>query len=186
MSRQRIAISTVPVRAICIALLIGLVAAPALANDLRPVSLVTDADRPRSVDAIMVYKGQRTLSLIRHGEILEEFPIALGGEPVGHKTREGDERTPEGRYFIDWRNPGSRFYKALHISYPNVLDRYRAELEGVSPGGMVMIHGAPTAPELRWMDTRGDWTDGCIAVSNHAMDRIWRLVHDGTLVIIKP
>lgn len=144
------------------------------ANDIRPV------------DAIMVYKSDRLLVLVRRGEILRRFPIALGAEPSGHKQREGDERTPEGRYFIDWRNPDSRFYKALHISYPNQLDQVEAQLAGVDPGGMVMIHGAPTAPELAWMDTRGDWTDGCIAVSNEAMDEIWRFVRDGTLVVIKP
>jgi murein L,D-transpeptidase YafK len=146
----------------------------------------TQANDAYTIDAIFIHKGERTLSLVRHGEIVHEFPISLGGEPVGHKEREGDRRTPEGRYFIDWRNPDSRFYKALHISYPNIVDRYNAQLSGVNPGGMIMIHGAPTAPDLRWVDTRGDWTDGCIAVSNAAMDLIWSAVRDGTLVIIKP
>jgi murein L,D-transpeptidase YafK len=146
----------------------------------------TQANDAYSVDAIYVFKGERTLALVGRGEILHRFPISLGAEPIGHKFREGDERTPEGRYYVDWRNPDSRFYKALHISYPNVVDRYNAVLAGVDPGGMVMIHGTPTAPELRWMDTNGDWTDGCIGVSNAAMDLIWSGVRDGTLVIIKP
>lgn len=166
-------------------LVLACLAAPLRANDLRPVSLIEPDDVPH-VDAIMVYKSQRKLALVRHGQVLKEYPIALGAEPVGHKAREGDERTPEGRYLIDWRNPASRFYKALHISYPNMVDRYHAELAGVNPGGMVMIHGLPTAPELGWMDTAGDWTDGCIAVSNAAMDQIWAAVRDGTLIIIKP
>src|SRR5262249_6187768 len=100
--------------------------------------------------------------------------------------REGDRRTPEGRYTIDWRNPDSRFHKALHISYPNDHDLRLAAKTGVNPGGMVMIHGMPSAPELWSLDTRGDWTDGCIAVSNAAMAEIWNAVADGTPVIIEP
>jgi murein L,D-transpeptidase YafK len=137
-------------------------------------------------DAIMVYKAERVLMLLQRGEILAQYPISLGADPTGHKVREGDRRTPEGRYFIDWRNPISRFYKSLHISYPNQLDLINSQLAGTHPGGMVMIHGMPSAPELRWMHTQGDWTDGCIAVSNEAMDEIWDAVKDGTLIIIKP
>ena len=138
------------------------------------------------VDAIMVFKADRVLMLLNHGEIVAQYPIALGAEPLGHKIKEGDRRTPEGRYFIDWRNPDSRFYKSMHISYPNQLDLINAQLAGVHPGGMVMIHGMPSEPELRWMDTQGDWTDGCIAVANQHMDEIWRRVPDGTLIVIKP
>lgn len=137
-------------------------------------------------DAIMVYKADRVLMLLKRGEILKQYPIALGADPIGHKVREGDRRTPEGRYFIDWRNPISRFYRSLHISYPNQLDLINAQLAGTHPGGMVMIHGRPSAPELRWMHTDGDWTDGCIAVTDEAMDEIWDAVADGTLIIIKP
>ena len=138
------------------------------------------------VDSIWIYKGERVLTLVHRGEIVSRYSISLGRDPVGPKKREGDRRTPEGRYKIDWRNPDSRFYKALHISYPNDADLRLAAHIGVNPGGMVMIHGMPSAPELRWLDTRGDWTDGCIAVSNAAMDEIWTAVADGTPVIIKP
>jgi len=146
----------------------------------------THAVMKSRIDAIWVYKGERALTLVRKGEIVSRYPIALGADPVGPKRLEGDKRTPEGRYLIDWRNPESRFYKALHISYPNERDLRAAERVGVNPGGMVMIHGMPSAPELQWLDTRGDWTDGCIAVSNDAMDEIWNAVADGTPVIIQP
>jgi murein L,D-transpeptidase YafK len=143
------------------------------------------APTPR-VDSIWIYKGERTLILVHRGEVLSRYPIALGRHPIGPKNREGDRRTPEGRYTIDWRNPDSRFHKALHISYPNDADLRLAAQSRVNPGGMVMIHGMPSAPELASLDTRGDWTDGCIAVSNAAMDEIWNAVADGTPVIIKP
>lgn len=160
-----------------------LVSGTVLATDLVSTSLDASQD---PADAIFIRKSERVLELVRRGEILRRYRISLGAEPTGHKSHEGDERTPEGRYFIDWRNPDSRFYKALHISYPNPMDRFQAELTGVDPGGMVMIHGMPSAPELGWIDTRGDWTDGCIAVDNLAMDEIWAAVEDGTPVVIKP
>jgi murein L,D-transpeptidase YafK len=168
-------------------LLIALAAVAAATVAIAPADAAKRhaAPRPR-IDAIWVYKGERTLTLVRRGEIVSRYPIALGADPVGPKHLEGDKRTPEGRYTIDWRNPDSRFHKALHISYPNDNDLRDAERVGVNPGGMVMIHGMPSAPELRWLDTRGDWTDGCIAVSNTAMDEIWNAVADGTPVIIEP
>ncbi len=153
---------------------------------LSAMAAVVVANPLPKADAIMVYKGDRVLMLLKRGEILAQYPIRLGADPIGHKVREGDRRTPEGRYYIDWRNPISRFYRSLHISYPNQTDLLNAQLRGTHPGGMVMIHGMPSAPELRWMHTEGDWTDGCIAVSNEAMDQIWDAVADGTLIIIKP
>ena len=160
------------------------VAAASTSADTMDSRLASEA--PPRIDAIWVYKGERTLTLVHEGEIVSRYTIALGADPVGPKKTEGDRRTPEGRYTIDWRNPDSRFYKSLHISYPNDADLRSAERLGRSPGGMVMIHGMPTAPELAWLDTHGDWTDGCIAVSNAAMDEIWSAVSDGTPVIIKP
>ena len=165
------------------AVVIATAFAPASADS--PDTRLAFVTRPR-VDSIWIYKGERILTLVHRGEIVSRYPIALGRDPVGPKNREGDRRTPEGRYTIDWRNPDSRFYKALHISYPNNTDLRLAARVGINPGGMVMIHGMPSAPELAWLDTRGDWTDGCIAVSNAAMDEIWAAVADGTPVIIKP
>lgn len=146
---------------------------------------ITEA--PRNVDLIRVDKSDRRLELLRDGEVLKTYHVSLGANPVGHKQREGDERTPEGRYRIDWRKPGSQFYRALHISYPNAEDRRAASRLGVSPGGAIMIHGQPNgwgwaAPFLSVVD----WTDGCIAVSNREMKEIWNAVPDGTPIEITP
>ena len=143
----------------------------------------------RYVDKVIVHKAKRKMQLMHNGNVYREYKIALGDQPVGHKFREGDERTPEGDYILDWRNPNSNFHKSIHISYPNERDRAFARAMGWSPGGMIMIHGRPnwlTSPAVaREYDNR-DWTDGCIAVLNHEMDEIWNLVRDGTPIRILP
>lgn len=140
---------------------------------------------PGKADRVVVKKAERRLYLMRGEEALRIYEIALGFQPDGPKTREGDGRTPEGRYVLDRRNSRSRFYKALHISYPSSLDRWRAELRGESPGGMILIHGQPSTqtPATR---TEDDWTLGCIAVSNREIDEIWSLTLDGTPIEILP
>jgi murein L,D-transpeptidase YafK len=140
---------------------------------------------PAKADAVLIYKSERLLMLLRAGEVIAHFPISLGRNPVGPKTREGDARTPEGRYYIDWRNPDSRFYRSLHISYPNPRDLAQAHSTGKPAGGNVMIHGMPNDPALARISW-DDWTDGCIAVANDAMDAIWNAVDDGTVVVIRP
>jgi len=140
-------------------------------------------------DQIVVKKGQRRLYLMRDGKPIRTYRISLGIEPVGHKERQGDNRTPEGRYHINWRNPNSQFYKALSISYPNQQDRLRAARYGWSPGGDIMIHGEPRRGgdgPLRDLVRAEDWTQGCIAVSNLAIDEIWRYTVDGTPIEILP
>ncbi|HKA02208.1 MAG TPA: L,D-transpeptidase family protein [Candidatus Solibacter sp.] len=117
--------------------------------------------------------------LLRGNVILRQYRIALGRDPIGHKQQEGDGRTPEGHYVIDRRNPKSRFYLALHISYPNADDVERAQAAGVPPGSDIMIHG------LKDGERRDeDWTQGCIAVTDEEMDEIWCLVPDGTPIVI--
>ncbi|RMF17111.1 MAG: hypothetical protein D6758_06885 [Gammaproteobacteria bacterium] len=148
-----------------------------------------DAPPELRVDLIRVIKHERILYLLSGDHPVRAYPVALGDQPVGHKKREGDERTPEGRYVIDWRNPDSRFYRSLHISYPNEADRARAEAEGVDPGGMIMIHGWPNTLESEDEIARllyTDWTNGCIAVPNTAMREIWESVPVGTPVEILP
>ena len=134
-----------------------------------------------SVDSILVDKGARRLYLMRAGAVLAWAPISLGREPAGTKLRQGDLRTPEGDYVLDWRNPVSRFYRSIHISYPNAADLERAAAGGVNPGGAIFIHGTPDPVLLG-----RDWTTGCIAVSNSDMDLIWQLVPDGTPITIRP
>ncbi len=140
-------------------------------------------------DRVVVDKSERRLRLLYRGKVVREYPIALGDAPIGHKVQEGDERTPEGHYVLDWRNPNSRFYKSIHISYPNAQDRARAKALGVNPGGMIMIHGRPNyihSKRVLAEYDRRDWTDGCIAVNNEQMDEIWNAVPDGTPIDIFP
>ncbi|WP_296927181.1 L,D-transpeptidase family protein [Thiohalocapsa sp.] len=140
-------------------------------------------------DKIVVKKSQHRLYLMRDGKPFRTYRISLGINPVGHKQRRGDNRTPEGLYTIDWRTPRSKFYKALHISYPNFDDRTRAWRSGVDPGGAIMIHGEPMPARfagLRDAVRDEDWTQGCIAVSNLAVDEIWRFTTDGTPIEILP
>lgn len=138
-------------------------------------------------DRVVVDKGDRTLTLLRDGVPLKTYPVALGGAPAGHKRQEGDERTPEGRYVLDYRNPGSSAHLSLHVSYPDSGDVARARAAGVPPGGMIMVHGITNG--LGWvgrLHRLADWTDGCIAVTNGEMDEIWRAVPDGTPIDIRP
>ncbi len=139
-------------------------------------------------DFVLVKKAERKLYLMRGGRVVRDYRIALGPNPSGHKQRQGDKRTPEGRYVLDWRNPASRFYKSIHISYPSPSDRRAARNKGVHPGGMIMIHGVPDngADWPVWLYEQIDWTDGCIAVKNAAMDEIWASVAAGTPIEISP
>lgn len=138
------------------------------------------AETPRS-DRVLVDKSERRLYLMRDGEIWKHYPIALGFAPDGHKQREGDGRTPEGDYVLDWRNPNSSFYLSIHISYPNAEDRARAKAAGADPGGDIFIHG-----RHRTSAEQNDWTFGCIAVTDAAMDEIWQSVPNGTPITIRP
>ena len=140
-----------------------------------------------SADEVLVVKSQRKMYLIRHGAIYQEYRISLGDSPVGHKGQEGDEKTPEGRYIIDYRNPQSRFHRSLHIDYPSALDIQSALDNGVSPGGEIFIHGLPNGMEHNVIEFKGrDWTDGCIAITNKEIIQFWALVKDGTPIEITP
>ena len=148
---------------------------------------VSAQDGRVSVDRVVVYKHARKLVLLYRGQELRSYKIALGGEPVGRKTRQGDHRTPEGVYVLDSRNPNSHYYKAFHVSYPSAKDKAVARKLGVSPGGDIMVHGLPK--EYAWVGKSHvlhDWTDGCIAVTNEEMDELWNLVRVGTPIEIKP
>jgi hypothetical protein len=140
-------------------------------------------------DQVVVKKSERKLMLMQGGKPIREYRVALGDNPYGHKMYQGDERTPEGDYILDWRNPRSNFYKSIHVSYPNERDRLFARALGDDPGGMIMIHGLPNylpANAALANYNRRDWTDGCIAVDNKEMDEIWQAVRDGTPIRILP
>lgn len=138
-------------------------------------------------DTVLIKKSERRLYLLKDGEVFRDYQIALGKDPQGAKLFEGDNRTPEGDYILDWRNSDSEYYKSIHISYPNEDDVAFARVVGSYAGGDIMIHGVPDDPEYpEWVWVEFDWTDGCIAVSNEAMDEIWDSVEEGTPIKILP
>lgn len=162
-------------------LALGLVIGWANRPDRPPLAPGARADR------VVVDKSERTLALLAGIDTLKVYEVSLGGAPVGHKGQEGDERTPEGRYLLDYRNPQSSAHLSLHVSYPDSADVARARAAGVDPGGMIMVHGIYDG--LGWLGRLHrlmDWTDGCIAVTNAEMDEIWRAVPDGTPIEIRP
>jgi len=138
-------------------------------------------------DRIIVQKKARIMELMHAGQVLKTYKIALGGEPLGAKTMQGDHRTPEDDYVINSRNAHSQFHRSLHISYPNAADRERARKLGVGPGGDIYIHGLPNGYGFIGAAHRArDWTDGCIAVTDQEIEEIWKLVENGTAVEIRP
>ena len=139
-------------------------------------------------DFVLVLKAARRLILYRQGQPLREYRISMGdGANDGPKRFEGDGRTPEGRYVIDWRNPNSLAHLSLHISYPNEQDVAYAESQGRRPGGDIMIHGLNNGwGFLGALQRSRDWTAGCIAVTNREIREIWSLVPDGTPIEIRP
>ena len=150
----------------------------------RPVIAASQISGERA-DRIVVLKSARTLIVLRGRNVLRIFPIALGLHPKGPKRQEGDGRTPEGHYQIDGFNARSRFYRALHISYPNAEDLRRANAAGVEPGGNIEIHGLPERyGNYNPVAFGKDWTNGCIAVSNPAISYIWTSVDIGTPIHI--
>lgn len=139
-------------------------------------------------DFVLVDKSDRSLTVYADGEpVWSATALQFGEAPDGHKQFEGDERTPEGRYTIDFRNPNSAYHLSLHISYPDASDRAFAQAHGRSPGGDIFIHGQPNALPAAGEGARvpGDWTDGCIALSNAEIEALWRTVPDGTPIEIR-
>ena len=170
-----------PAAVLCLALAATFALAGCGSAPERPAATSQYADR------VVVKKSERKMQLLKNGEVIREYRIALGAAPRGHKFQEGDERTPVGDYVLDWRNPRSNYYKSIHVSYPNERDKALAEVLGIPPGGMIMVHGMPNhirSPMVRAEYSRRDWTDGCIAVQDHEMDEIWRMVRDGTPIRI--
>ena len=137
------------------------------------------------IDRIEIDKGQRLLTVFKGGEALRTYPIGLGRDPIGPKTRQGDGRTPEGTFRSDRRNPNSKFNLSLGIDYPQPQHIAEAKANGVSPGGDIFIHGQPNAVKgLRTLP--GDWTAGCIAVADNVIEELWRITPIGTEVVIRP
>jgi len=158
----------------CIALFCCLIPA-AFANQLA-----------QDVDKVLVVKSERQLYLMRRGEVVKSYRVSLGKKD-GAKRHEGDLRTPEGIYWLDWRKPSQRYNLAINISYPNEQDREHAHKLGKRPGSMIMLHGTPKDDEYpEWFFSTLDWTEGCIALTNDDMQEVWSLVKDNTMIEIRP
>ena len=140
-----------------------------------------------TIDRIVLEKSARTLSVLANGKTLKSYRVALGRNPVGAKQQEGDNKTPEGIYKIDSRNPQSSFHLALHVSYPSDEDKKRAAQRGVPAGFDIMIHGIQNG--RGWIGAfhrLKDWTAGCIALTDEEIEELWRVTPDGTAMEIRP
>jgi murein L,D-transpeptidase YafK len=163
------------------ALLLGLLlSVAAAADDVVP-------SNHEQADSVLVVKSERKLYLLQAGRVLRTFDVALGLVPNGPKQREGDFRTPEGKYFLESRNTDSDYFLSIKVSYPNEQDRSRARAQGLDPGGQIMIHGLPNEPRYAQRHYESsDWTDGCIAVSNSDMVDIWLMTRESLPIEIRP
>lgn len=138
------------------------------------------------IDKVFVKKSTRRMQLLSQGKVIRSYHIALGDNPKGHKTTQGDERTPEGIYTLDYKNENSIAYRSIHINYPNKADIAQAKARGVDPGGAIMIHGQVNGYErFTEFNQQRNWTDGCIAVTNDEMDEIMDAVRVGTPIEIE-
>ena len=147
----------------------------------------SSAQSHTKVDLVIVNKSESRMSVMRDGKVIKTYVIAMGDAPKGHKLREGDQRTPQGRYVLDYKKSDSAFYRSIHISYPNDEDKLRAQALGISPGGMIMIHGQNPRSSLSPEEPQKyNWTNGCIAVTNKEMDELWRMIDEGTPIEIWP
>ncbi len=148
---------------------------------------VCNAFSIEKADRVVILKSEKLLCLYKGEHLLSTYPVVFGGNPIGHKQQEGDKRTPEGRYILDFKKADSAFYKAIHISYPNEQDIKNAKKRGVHQGSSIMIHGQKNG--FGWasfLSQYFNWTNGCIALSNKNMDSVWELVNAGTPIEIRP
>lgn len=138
------------------------------------------------IDLVKVKKSENLMLLLDGGTVVKQYHVAFGGNPKGHKQREGDQKTPEGMYTLDYKKEDSSFYRSMHISYPNQKDKDNAKKLNVSPGGFIMVHGQKNS--FGWLAPimqNFNWTDGCIALTNSEMDEFMDLVKEGTPIYIE-
>lgn len=139
------------------------------------------------IDRILVEKEKRLMSVFCKQKLLKTYKISLGGNPIGHKVQEGDQKTPEGIYRISAKYPQSQYHRGLYISYPNDQDRKTARKIGLSPGGQILVHGL--GKEFGWigkLHIKSDWTLGCVAVTNEEIEEIFNATVVGTPIEIVP
>lgn len=157
-------------------------AAPNIQNNSKSTPSIPDT---AIIDKVFVDKSARVLQLLSGDTVIKSYHIALGGNPIGHKQQQGDKRTPSGSYTLDYKNEKSKFYRSIHVSYPNAVDKAHAKKMGVNPGGDIMIHGQKNGSgHLASVNQLRDWTEGCIAVTDEEMDEIMAMVKVGTAIEI--
>lgn len=141
-----------------------------------------------NADFVVVDKSRKILHLLRENKVIRTYDVALGKSPKGHKTQQGDNKTPEGLYMIDYRNPNSDFHLSLHINYPNAKDREQAHRRGVNPGGDIFIHGLPNESWKKPFlgHPKKNWTRGCVAVTNQEIEELYSMVLKNTPVELCP
>lgn len=153
---------------------------------------------------IKVYKQNRRLEVVDQNKVIKEYHVSLGLNPIGPKTEEGDNKTPEGEYILDYANSQSNYYYAFHTSYPTEKQKWKARLKGKNPGGNIMLHGYPNQlseidywitkmslqneaeEKVRAMMPEYDWTNGCIALLNSEIDEIKTIIKVPTKITIYP
>jgi murein L,D-transpeptidase YafK len=175
----------IPAALLCAALLVA-GGARADSGFVQVVNQPTPLAAMPTVTRVVVHKSARRMELLNGDQVLRAYRVSLGLQPLGHKEREGDFRTPEGRYYLTRRNPRSDFFLSIQVSYPNERDVKRAQGNGWPPGGAIMIHGMPNRLKQDPDYYRRDWTDGCIAVSNSDMVEIWLFTNSNTPIDILP
>ena len=155
---------------------------------LLAAQIAATAPSPQA-ERIFIDKSEHRLDVIAGNKVIASFKAGFGVYPGGPKQRQGDRKTPEGKYVLDYKNPNSAYYRSIHISYPNAADRARARRAGVPTGGDIMIHGQPNDPRVAmaiklWPSP--DWTDGCISLDNADMKKLWEMVQVPTPIEIVP
>lgn len=138
------------------------------------------------VDRIYIDKSDHWLAAYRGGNIIREFRVSLGRGGLRPKTRDGDDRVPEGLYTITDHNPASAYHLSLRIGYPTPEQSAAAAAQGIRLGGDIFIHGLPNGLErVGSKQQRTDWTAGCIALTDPEMDWLFKAVADGTPIEIR-
>ncbi len=155
-----------------------------------------------NVDEVRVFKSKHRMQMLYQGKVQRTYKVMLGRGGMDPKRMEGDNLVPEGSYILDYRNPESKYYRSIHITYPNASDIERARREGVKPGGDIFIHGMPNniaeiedvlrdlgldgidQETVEIMFPRIDWTAGCVAIKNYEMEEIWQNVKEPTPITL--
>ena len=154
----------------------------------KEMATAEDIDEGERIDKIIVYKSKRKMDLYRDGKVVDTLPVSLGKNPKGDKVKQGDNKTPEGQYWIRRKLCSQKYYRSLCISYPNPNDIRQARSRGVNPGGDITIHAQPTwnaSGQNNKYTLARNWTQGCVAVTNKEMEKLWYAVREGVPIVIK-